>query len=89
MESESEIDFNNVREEADKKLRHSYIDYSECNFTDLFNSNDITADKDSNNSDKESDSESNESVNEEVVLSKKKMAEKKMQNLQSQNLNQN
>ena len=89
MESQPEIDFDNVREEAGKKLRHSYIDYSECNFTDLFNSNDITADKDSNNSDKESDSESNESVNEEVVLSKKKMAEKKMQNLQSQNLNQN
>lgn len=41
------------------------------------NSNDIIADKESNNSDKESDSESNEGVNEEVVLLKKKMVEKK------------
>lgn len=35
MESEPEIDFDNVSEEADKKLRHGNIGYSECNFTDL------------------------------------------------------
>ena len=46
------------------------LDYSEHNFTDLFNFNDITADKDSSNSDNKND---RESKNEETLLQKKKV----------------
>lgn len=57
------------------RSRLCYIDYSGHNFSDLFNFNDITADKGSSNSDNESNSESNEIKNE-VVPSKKMEAEK-------------
>ena len=45
------------------RLSYLDIDYSGHNFTDLFNFNDITADKDSSNPDNENDSQSNESEN--------------------------
>ena len=50
----------------------SYIDYSERSFIDLLNFNDITADKDSSNSDNKSDCESNASENKEVPSKKRR-----------------
>ena len=74
LESAPEIDFDNVREDTDETpRRRCYIDYSERKFTALFDFNNITADKDSSNSDNLSDSESNESENEEVPSRKKKV----------------
>ena len=38
VESTSQIDFENTRDEyVDETSRKGYVDYSECNFTDLFN----------------------------------------------------
>ena len=70
VEPAPEINFDNVWEDPDETSRRSCIDYSEPNVTDLFSFNDITVDKDNNNSDNESDNESNESDNEEVPSKK-------------------
>ena len=50
----------------------SYIDYSEGNFIDLLNFNDITADKDSSNLDNKSECESYASENKEVPSKKRR-----------------
>ena len=71
VESNLEINFDSVPEGADETSRSSYIGYSERSFTNLFNFNVITADKDSSNPDNESDSESNESEKEEVASKKR------------------
>ena len=71
-ESYPEIDFDIVQEDAGETSRPSYIDYFQYSFTDLFTFHDITADKDSSNSNNEGDRESYKSVNEEVPLKKRR-----------------
>ena len=71
-ESYPEIDFDIVQEDSGETSRPSYIDYFQYSFTDLFSSHDITADKNSSNSNNEGDRESYKSVNEEVPLKKRR-----------------
>ena len=63
-------------EDADETSRKGYVDYSECNFTDLLNipdyNNNTDKDQQSNCSDNESDTGSNESETDEVPLKKRK-----------------
>lgn len=64
-------DFDNIQEASDDLSRRTYVDHSERNFTDLFNFNNIAADKDSSDSVKERDSESNEREKWRSALGKK------------------
>ena len=52
VESLPQIDFENKRnEDADETTRRGYIDYSECNFTDLFDITNIKESQQSSSSD--------------------------------------
>ena len=76
VESTPQIDFENTRDEdVDITSRKGYVDYSERNFTDLFNisdDNNIDEDQYSRCSDNESDAGTNESEADEVPPKKRK-----------------
>ena len=76
VESTPQIDFENTRDEdVDITSRKGYVDYSERNFTDLFNIpdyNNIDEDQYSSCSDNESDAGTNESEADEVPPKKRK-----------------
>ena len=82
-ESYPEIDFDIVQEDSGETSRPSYIDYFQYSFTDLFSFHDITADKDSSNSNNESDHESYKSENEEVPLKKVDIEKYKVVNIKT------
>ena len=70
VESTPQIDIENTQnEDVDETLRKCYVDYSERNFTDLFNVpdyNNSNEDQHSSSSDNESDIGTNESGADEV-----------------------
>ena len=76
VQSLSKKDFENTRnEDADQTARRGYIDYSERNFTDLFDITNINENQQSSSSDKEndeSDNESDENETDEVPSKRKK-----------------
>ena len=92
VESTLQIDFENTQDEddLDKTSRKGYVDYSERNFTDLFNIPDYNnndKDQHSSCSEKESDTGTNEKEADQVPLKRGK--ENITQNGQLQNQNQN
>ena len=74
VESTRQIDFEDTRnEDVDETSRKVNVDYSECNFTDLFNiPNNIDADQHSSFSDNERDTKTNESETDERPPKKRK-----------------
>ena len=74
VESTPQIDFKNTRnEDVDETSRKGNVDYSECNFTDLFNiPNNIDEDQHSSFSDNESDTKTNENETDEGPPKKRK-----------------
>ena len=77
VESLPQIDFEKTQnEEADETARWAYIDYAECNFSDLFDITKTNEDQQSS-SDNESESDNGSDENETNKASSKRKKTKK------------